>query len=423
MIGSSFASSADKQLLNSTASQGQKLKSLIKMIDRVLYEKPQKQTGTNFTPVDDRDIDTTDLVVDSDFTSDVSNGVRYHSNPPASSKQPQNRNLEETLPTDILTPTTPPVLYEKLVGNIKDGQMNVYSLPFFINDDEVHGSRYKSYAPLPSKSLNSLGGFYVKTPQNSNVLWKTPHKIDLVTSSVGHVPLIGFSPGVTPDGSGEKSQQSRLTDDKDLKDLLQKLFQEKNSNNKHNRHWRDDDEDLASYYDSSDNDLLSLNDADLNRVSDYLKLRLSQSQDSFTSQDVFTNRSPLHVQENAQQIAREISSLLGVSSTASTQQKNVCWDGEILQNYTLVGGINAGTFADNGKTENMDICMQFCCKRESCDLAFMIEDDCYSVACNSNGACEPRKARPTHYFPRIAIRKKPQGETVCILHLRCSLCT
>ncbi|XP_066025158.1 uncharacterized protein [Pocillopora verrucosa] len=94
---------------------------------------------------------------------------------------------------------------------------------------------------------------------------------------------------------------------------------------------------------------------------------------------------------------------------ASPQQKNVCWDGEILSNYTLVGGINAGTFSDNGKTTNMDICMQFCCKRDTCDLAFMIEDDCYSVSCNSNGACEPRKARPTHYLPRIAIRKKPQG--------------
>ncbi|PFX33592.1 Tolloid-like protein 1 [Stylophora pistillata] len=94
---------------------------------------------------------------------------------------------------------------------------------------------------------------------------------------------------------------------------------------------------------------------------------------------------------------------------ASPQPKSVCWDGEILYNYTLVGGINAGTFSDNGKTTNMDICMQFCCKRDSCDLAFMIEDDCYSVSCNSNGACEPRKARPTHYLPRIAIRKKPQG--------------
>ncbi|XP_015765053.1 PREDICTED: uncharacterized protein LOC107343965 [Acropora digitifera] len=97
--------------------------------------------------------------------------------------------------------------------------------------------------------------------------------------------------------------------------------------------------------------------------------------------------------------------------TVSTQQKSpVCWDGQILYNYTLVGGINAGTFSDNGKTNNMDLCMQYCCNRESCDLAFMIEDDCYSVACNSNGVCEPRKARPTHYNPRIAIRKKPQGD-------------
>lgn len=373
------------------------------MIDRLLYEKPQKQTGTTFRPVDDKYVDTTDLSIDTDPSTDVNNDINYQSKTLTNSKHPNSRNIDETFSTDIFTPTTPPVQYERLVGSIKDGQMNVYALPFFFNDDEAQENRYKSYVtPLPPKPLNSLDGFYVKPGQNSKFYLKSPHKID-------SRPQTGVLPGFTLFGSGANSQQSDLTVDKDLKGLLQKWLQE-NKKFKLNKDWREGDETLADYYDNTDSDILSLNNADLSRFSDYLKSRLKQSQDPFTSQDVFTNHSPHHVKENPQQITQIINSLLGVSSSASTEQKSVCWDGQILHNYTLVGGINAGTFTDNGKTSNMDICMQYCCKRESCDLAFMIEDDCYSVACNSNGACEPRKARPTHYFPRIAIRKKPQGE-------------
>ena len=359
------------------------------MIDRLLYEKPPEQTGIDFTPVDNKYIDTTDLSLDSDENDNVSDDVSYQSNPLASNKHPNDRNTDEAFSTDTLTPTTSPMPYERLAGSIKDGQMNVYTLPLFSNGNQVQGNQDKPYAtPLQSNSLNKVDGFYVKPSQYPNFHLKTPNTID-------SRPLIGYSP----------LHQSDLSDVKELKLLLQNSLQEKN-NNKHHSKWRDDDQATAGgYYDNTYNDLLSLINADVNRLSDYLKL---QNQD--TSQDVFTNRLPLHEHEHTPKITQRINSLLGVSPVASTQQKSVCWDGEILRNYTLVGGINAGTFTDNGKSSNMDICMQFCCKQESCDLAFMIEEDCYSVACNSNGACEPRKARPTHYFPRIAIRKKPQGE-------------
>ena len=391
----------------STASRRPKLKALIKMIDRLLQslnEKPQKQTTANFSPVNDKDIETTDLSLDVDESSDASNDVSNQKN----DKQPISRNTDETFPTSFFTPMTPPVRYEKLVGSMNNRQMNVYALPFLFNKDEVSGPPYKPFAtPLPSKSSNKIQSFYVKTAQNSNLPLETPIKSDRMS-------LTAFSPGETVVGSTANSQEHGLNRDKDLKKLLLEWLRDKSNDNKHNREWRDDKEreTLASYYDTTDNDLLSLSIADLNRFSDYLKLRLGQSQDSDTSQDVFNTHLPLHVHENPQHITQKVNSLLGVSSTASAQQKSVCWDGNIFHNYTLVGGINAGTFTDNGKTSNMDICMQFCCKRDSCDLAFMIEDDCYSVACNSNGACEPRKARPTHYLPRIAIRKKPQGENI-----------
>ncbi|EDO46077.1 predicted protein [Nematostella vectensis] len=89
---------------------------------------------------------------------------------------------------------------------------------------------------------------------------------------------------------------------------------------------------------------------------------------------------------------------------------HVCWDSDVLYNQTLIGGINAGVFTDNGKASTMDLCMQFCCKRKDCDLAFMIEDDCYSVACSSTRSCKTRKARPTQFYPRIAFTRKFREE-------------
>ena len=376
------------------------------MIDRLLNsltEKPQEQSTTDSTLRNkNKDVNTADVSVHSDEGSNLKNDLGLETKLQVNDKQPLSRNIDENFSTDIFTPTTPLMRYEKLVGKMLDGRMNVYALPLLFNGDQGEGRRYKSYmTPLPSKSLNNLQGFYVPTPQN---LPFRPHEIDHRMFPNTPYPirdsqrLSGFSP---------TARRVNLRD-KDLQRLLQEWRRE--NNNKHNREWRDDEEGeaLASYYDATDNDLLSLSTTDLNRFSKFLKLRLSQSQGSYKPQDVFTNQFPFRASKNTN--SQGINSFWDISSAASSQQKSVCWDGEVLHNYTLVGGINAGTFTDNGKASNMDICMQFCCKRDTCDLAFMIEDDCYSVACNRNGACEPRKARPTHYLPRIAIRKKPQGE-------------
>lgn len=110
-------------------------------------------------------------------------------------------------------------------------------------------------------------------------------------------------------------------------------------------------------------------------------------------------------------VLRSVKAALNHFSSAATMQakQSACWDGDVLYNQTLVGGINAGVFTDNGKADSMEMCMQFCCKKSRCDLAFMIEDDCYSVACSAKDKCEPRKARPTHFYPRIALSKSFKG--------------
>ena len=386
----------------------------MRTIERLLYGKTL-QTGAELLPVNDKYTDNTDFSVDSDANSDVSNDVI---NTIPSDNHSNSKNIDETFSTDIFTPTTPRMHFETLVNSIKEGQMNVYAFPLFYNENDPQNGLSKTVTtPLPLKGVDNLSGSGDKMGQSTpspNILglfmkqMNSP-KTDHVTSS--SPPLTGPRNDTSHDVSRanhelSNSQSSDLTVDKVLKGLLHKWLHVK----KHTRTWRDENEGLPGYYDNTNSDLMSLSNEDLDRFADYAMARLGHRQDAFTSPNDFTNPPPLRVYENTPQIAQKINPLFDLSPTASTQQKSVCWDGEIFHNYTLVGGINAGTFTDNGKTSNMDICMQFCCKRQACDLAFMIEDDCYSVACNSNGACEPRKARPTHYFPRIAIRKRPQGK-------------
>ena len=49
--------------------------------------------------------------------------------------------------------------------------------------------------------------------------------------------------------------------------------------------------------------------------------------------------------------------------------------------------------------------MGYCCESKDCDLAFMIDKDCYGVKCKDPAMCKTRAARPTKYRPIIAFKK------------------
>ena len=77
----------------------------------------------------------------------------------------------------------------------------------------------------------------------------------------------------------------------------------------------------------------------------------------------------------------------------------------MLVNYTLTGGIDAGIFYSNGNTDSMNTCMKYCCEQHDCDLAFRIDQGCYTVHCHNQEQCRTRKARTTHFLPQIAFKR------------------
>lgn len=61
----------------------------------------------------------------------------------------------------------------------------------------------------------------------------------------------------------------------------------------------------------------------------------------------------------------------------------------MIQNMTLHGGLDAGLFTLHGDVKTLDECTKYCCNDKHCDIAFMVDDACYSVQCKDEESCTP----------------------------------
>lgn len=82
---------------------------------------------------------------------------------------------------------------------------------------------------------------------------------------------------------------------------------------------------------------------------------------------------------------------------------SLCSHGPSYYGVTLLGGIRAGHFVSHGRVDNMQACIKKCCANHECDLAFMVNEDCYSVICYHKSLCQSVRAQHIKkYKPRIA---------------------
>jgi len=95
-----------------------------------------------------------------------------------------------------------------------------------------------------------------------------------------------------------------------------------------------------------------------------------------------------------------------LSNLPATNSKLMCKNSDINYNSTLKGGIKAGNFTDLGKLGEMSTCIRMCCGRKDCDVALMLEANCYAVNCYNEDLCQPVMARKsgllTHLSPRLS---------------------
>ena len=71
----------------------------------------------------------------------------------------------------------------------------------------------------------------------------------------------------------------------------------------------------------------------------------------------------------------------------------MCKNSDIHLNHTLRGGYKAGNFSDLGKVTDMTSCIRMCCGKKKCDVAMMLERNCYAVHCYNDMLCKPVRAR------------------------------
>ena len=89
------------------------------------------------------------------------------------------------------------------------------------------------------------------------------------------------------------------------------------------------------------------------------------------------------------------------SSNEDKNTEHYCTNSEVMTNVTLRGGITAGKFLDRGKIRHIKECVEICCLDKICDLAFVLQNNCFSVTCFNEQLCEVIKAKSTDDKPKL----------------------
>ena len=101
-----------------------------------------------------------------------------------------------------------------------------------------------------------------------------------------------------------------------------------------------------------------------------------------------------------------------------------CRPSVISYDVTLRGGLSAGQYTPIGHVDGMEACVNLCCKRNTCDIALMLRDSCYSITCASEELCEEVPAPSSNFYPRLSyVRRDIEGHgKKGADYLNCLLC-
>ena len=112
--------------------------------------------------------------------------------------------------------------------------------------------------------------------------------------------------------------------------------------------------------------------------------------------------------------------------TVNVLQGNpMCKHKTILRNVRLKHGRKLATFELRGRVGSFVKCVEKCCKRHWCNLAFKVDGYCYSVHCPSQEACAPVKTKDTGILSDYVLMDRPQNmndSTSCFFFPRRGMC-
>lgn len=109
-----------------------------------------------------------------------------------------------------------------------------------------------------------------------------------------------------------------------------------------------------------------------------------------------------HIKENPLDLHTGLADQTTAPQEPPTPKPPKCHHTDVAYNVTLVGGIKAGKFNTYGHMNSIDDCIRHCCQDDKCDVAFMIQNNCYNVECENRLGCQMKKAKSSPYNPTVA---------------------
>ena len=94
----------------------------------------------------------------------------------------------------------------------------------------------------------------------------------------------------------------------------------------------------------------------------------------------------------------------------SKPREQQCISTEVQPGATLRGGLKSGNFTHLGTVPDMRTCTKRCCASKRCDLALVLDDQCFALACFSPpGWCEMTRGYSLNFKPSMAYILKKSG--------------
>ena len=95
-----------------------------------------------------------------------------------------------------------------------------------------------------------------------------------------------------------------------------------------------------------------------------------------------------------------------------SSDKTPCGKSSVNYNVTLAKGAKAGTYYKMATVDKMDDCIGHCCGSKRCDVAFMVNKNCYLVKCHDSDSCELKRSENPKFDTMLSMVSKTKGKTI-----------
>ena len=110
-----------------------------------------------------------------------------------------------------------------------------------------------------------------------------------------------------------------------------------------------------------------------------------------------------------------------LKASSKGQKTSMCQHKVVLRNVRLKHGRKLATFELRGRVASIVKCVEKCCRRHWCNVAYKVGSYCYSVHCPTDEACEPVKMEDAGILSDYVLLDRPQNMNYSKFNLPISL--